>query len=383
MQQQHIMAEDTALPPLDIASPYPDNTASFDNHAEDHFADVEVVLCQAAGQPPRTLLLHRVLLSRASSTFAALFRGETIGTVRYDTATRRVEGLDADSDTTSGQCDALVRWLRFCYGAPMHVEVHTAVAALAALLWLRLRCGECRLQQVLEDFVVRAAGHSVQTGAALLLQCVACPACHTSSNSNGVDRAVARCVLTRQNLEAHRDDVVRCLVQLPPEYLDVAEYGAPHTESSEFSVRVAYLRHNSGRLAPDVQRRVLARPAWRELSAKELGQLRGLVDPGELFAVQQVLLRELEKKRARELLRARLAEREREDQVMRLASAKQSGSTTRQHCEPSSFVCFSVAVLLTSVSVHPSPIQAKQSSQTGSQDWPRTADHLRRLLPET
>ena len=94
-------------------------------------------------------------------------------------------------------------------------------------------------------------------------------------------------------------------------------------------------------------------------------------------------LRELEKKRARELLRARLAEREREDQVMRLASAKQSGSTTRQHCEPSSFVCFSVAVLLTSVSVHPSPIQAKPFYQTGSQDWQRTAGHLRRLLPET
>ena len=340
------MAEDATVPPLDIASPYPDNTVSFDNRAEDHFADVEVLLPQSAGQRPRTLLLHRALLSRASSTFAALFRGEAVGTVRYDAPTRRVEGLCE----ASVQCDVMELWLRFCYGAAMHVEADTAVAALAALLWLRLRCTVCRLQQMLEGFIVGAAGHSVQTGTALLLQCVECPACHGSSS---VGQAVARCMLTRQNLEADRDDVVRCLVQLPPEYLDVAEYGAPHTECSEFSVRVAYLRHNSAKLSPDVQRRVLSRPAWSELNAKELGQLHGLVDPGELFTMQQILLRELERKKNRELLRARLAEREKEDEVTRLALMKRQRNTTDKHCEPLLcwLFCFYVAHLRCCVDV--------------------------------
>lgn len=342
------------MPPLTIASPYPDNTAAFDNHTEDHFADVEVLLSQTDGEPPRPLLLHRALLSRASSAFTALFRGEVVGTVCYNAATRRVEGLES-----SVPGDVMVCWLRFCYGAPMHVEVRTAVAALAALLWLRLKCSECQLQQVLEDFIVRAAGHSIQTGATLLQQCVACPACISSSSSKDrVDHAVARCVLTRENLEAHRDIIVDCLVQLPAECLDMAEYGEDHTECSKFSVMVAYLKHNSSRLTPDEQRRVLARVAWSELSARELGLLRGSVDPGVLFVVQQVRLRELEKKRAREQLRAHREEREREDQVMCLVSAEQRRNTVEPQCESCTLPPLadsSVAVRLTSVAVFTSP----------------------------
>ena len=224
---------------LTIPSPYPDNTLAFDNRTEDHFADVQVLLSEATDAPP-SLLLHRTLLSRASSAFAALFHGKTVYSVHYDAATQRVVGLHTD---VNGR-DVLVRWLRFCYGSSMHVETRTAVAALAALLWLRLRCCDCNLQQRLEDFNVHSAKQSVQAGAALLVECVASPLCRGSTNdenSSSVDRALAKCVLTRANLEANRDAVVNCLVKLPPECLNVAEYGEPHTECSEVSVRADFL----------------------------------------------------------------------------------------------------------------------------------------------
>ena len=324
---KHNMAEDAPLPPLTIASPYPDHTAAFDNRTEDHFADVEVLLSQSAGEPPRPLLLHRVLLSRTSHTFAALFRGEAVGTVCYNAATRRVEGLGS-----SVPGDVMVCWLRFCYGAPMHVEVRTAVAALAALLWLRLRCSECQLQQVLEDFIVRAAGHEIQTGVALLQQCVACPACHSNSNSR-VDCAVARCVLTRHNLEAHRDIVMDCLVKLPAEYLGIAEYGAPHTECSEFSVRVAYLKHNRAALNDDEKRHVLPQSVLTQQSASVLNELCGVVDYSELVLAQETLLARMEKETEEASERADTAKKEVKELEHRVQELKTESNMITHRCK--------------------------------------------------
>ena len=347
---------------LTIPSPYPDNTLAFDNRTEDHFADVQVLLSDATDAPP-SLLLHRTLLSRASSTFAALFHDKTVDSVHYDAATQRVVGLHTD---VNGR-DVLVRWLRFCYGSSMHVETRTAVAALAALLWLRLRCCECNLQQRLEDFIVHSAKQSVQAGAALLVECVASPLCRGSTNdenSSSVDRALAKCVLTRANLEANRDAVVNCLVKLPPEFLDVAEYGEPHTECSEFSVRADYLKHNKGKLSVEEQRRITSRLTWSELSASELGKLRGVLDPGVLFVMQQIRLKELEKS-ARELGRVRVVEKEVEEERKNVVAAEQEKKATEERCKLCALSCFS-SLLMTTIVPFPS---LKTSGETVLSNW--------------
>ena len=316
---------------LTIPSPYPDNTLAFDNHTEDHFADVQVLLSDATDAPP-SLLLHRALLSRASSTFAALFHGETVGSVHYDSGSQRVVGLHTD---VNGR-DVLVRWLRFCYGSSMHVETRTAVAALAALLWLRLRCCECNLQQRLEDFIVHSAKQSVQAGAALLVEFMASPLCRGSmnnENSSSVDRALAKCVLTRANLEANRDAVVNCLVKLPPEFLDVAEYGEPHTECSEFSVRADYLKHNSETLNAEDKRRVMPQSILTQQSSSVLNGLLGLVDPNELVCAQETILNMMERETEQAIERIHQAEKEKDELEKRVEQIKNESDAIRNQCK--------------------------------------------------
>ena len=210
---------------------------------EDSLPDLDFH-AEGLGAPLR---LHRAILAAASSLVQGVMRSKTAA-----------RSGDADSfvwdfDTAApADARALVAALRFCYGAALRVG--TAVpaacsAAVAALVRLQVRCARAVAALVVR-YAAATAARDVARGAEMLCACRAYPECCDAGAGCALDRALARAVLTRANLCAHYATVVdRCLMRLPPAYLALAQYGPAHTEQSEFSVRLRYLRYH--RLAPD------------------------------------------------------------------------------------------------------------------------------------
>ena len=86
-------------------------------------------------------------------------------------------------------------------------------------------------------------------------------------------------MLTRANLLHHYEAVVdRCLMALPPAYLDLVEYGDAHTDLCEFAVRMRYVRYHAATLSPAEKRSIVYQCDWRELDAAEIALLRQLED---------------------------------------------------------------------------------------------------------
>ena len=266
---------------LEIPSPFPYTVGMFDN--EDSLPDLDFHV-DGLGAPLR---LHRAILAAASSLVLGVMRSKTAA--RSGDADTFAWGFD-----TAATVDrrALVAALRFCYGAPLRVgttDPAACAAVVAAVVRLQVRCAR-DVASAVANYAATQAARDVARGAEMLCACLAYPECCSIKNSNSsssdsnpgtpgcaLDRVLARTVLTRANLCAHYATVVdHCLMRLPPAYLDLAEYGPAHSEQSEFSVRLRYVRYH--RLAPDapVGRAVVARIVGTELSGTELAHLRTL-----------------------------------------------------------------------------------------------------------
>lgn len=253
-----------------IASPFAAAAEPFDDQRAESTADVSVVVPGLA----RPLRLHSAVLRAASATLDTLLGGGVSVWADHDRAAHRVVWRPC---ALRGVAPAvLVAWLRFCYGASVRVRVAGVAAALAASLRLGVRAP--RAQRALETFAVRAAQDDPAAGALLLQACVALDECHSRCGSR-VDLALARCVLTRENLLRHYEAVVdRCLMALPPAYLDLAQYGDAHTELAEFAVRLRYVRYHAATLSPAERRTIMSQCDWSELDVAEITLLRQLQD---------------------------------------------------------------------------------------------------------
>lgn len=125
---------------------------------------------------------------------------------------------------------ALVKVLHFCYGEPLTVGVEDGecCAVIAALFQLQVKCAPSVVPHLFK-FAVTQAQCNVAVGAALLMASSGYSHC-CDSHWCTLDHALAAIVLTSENMCMHYDTVVKdCLLNLPPHYLDLAQYGAPHT----------------------------------------------------------------------------------------------------------------------------------------------------------
>ena len=67
-----------------------------------------------------------------------------------------------------------------------------------------------------------------------------------------------------------------CLMKLPMHFLDMAEYGEPHTPFSDFNVRAQYLKEHDGTLTKEEKEMVMKKCDWTKLMSSELMTLREL-----------------------------------------------------------------------------------------------------------
>ena len=237
-----------------VNPPYYNEIESFDN--PESYPDLEFFI---PGME-KPLLLHRIILVRASDYIDAMLRKNKTHKLCWPFDTSK--GLDRE---------ALVKALRYCYGESLSLETKNGecFAMIAMLLRLQLRGSDETLTS-LSNFVIDEALRDVKTGAELLKACTGYTEC-CGTNHFALDKKLAAIVLTKENMKHHYIEVVdHCLMLLPPEYLMLAEYGEPHTRFSEFYLRIKYVRYHSKELTIQEKQAIVANYDWSSLDSQEL-----------------------------------------------------------------------------------------------------------------
>lgn len=270
---------------LIIRSPFPINVQHFDD--ENDYPDIFLVF------PGRTspVFLHRAHL-RVSQTLDDIFNNRPSARGTYNQTTRVMDSVFVGMGEAQRQM--FLGWLGFCYGREMVIEPRFAPAALSVLVHLQLVHGEWA-QRHLERFMIDAATRDPEMGALMLVEYSTYKECHCHELCS-VGSELARCVLSRENIETHYEAVVdKCLQHLPYSYLDMAEYGEPHTEHSEFSVRVRYVHFNDS-TSPAEKSYVMKQCRPEEFGSAEMATLCSFpfMSKDDLLAIYQKVLVSME-----------------------------------------------------------------------------------------
>lgn len=253
---------------LRIKSPFPDNLDLFDCPDSGAFADAEIVI-PGREQP---LHLHRCILSRASGALNGIFRCKASAHGLFSVEAREINGF---FETFEGdEPTFFVEWLRFCYGAPLSVPSDNAPAFLVMLPRLQL-CKSDSVQRELEEYIISVAKNSFQIGITMLCQCASFEELKSGQFSE-ICKTLAQTVFTQSNFMAHSETIVKCLMELPFEYLDMIQYGNVHTDTSEFAIRKKYVLHNEENLSLETKVTIMRKCDWKKLNSAELKELSAL-----------------------------------------------------------------------------------------------------------
>ena len=195
---------------------------------------------------------------------------------------------------------------------------------IAALFRLQLTCLDDVVPQLIA-FTVEQAKKNPLLGTKLLMETQFYPEC-CSANTCEVDKALAKVVFTAENICQNYEAVVKgCLMKLPIEYLEMVEYGKPHTLYSEFALRTLYVKEHDKSLSRDEKQLLLSKCDWTKLRSGELKTLRELEIVGQdvMTEASDKVLESTEKERKEYKYRAEKAEKER-DEVKKESKTKES-----------------------------------------------------------
>ena len=249
-----------------VQSPFRNNVNLFNN--KKMFPDMELVV--PGLEDP--LLLHKGVMANTSKLMQGLLNAKQ--TAKSPEESQIEWMFDAKNDMDRS---VLVKVLRFCYDGAMTVNAEGGelCAVVATLCRLQVGCLEKVLEK-LTEYAVEQAGNDVKIGAELLKSTLHYPECRCPKTCE-LDKELAEVVLTATNICENYDVVVSdCLMKLPAQYLDHAEYGDPHTKFSEFSVRVRYIREHDSELSKSDKEEILLKCDWTKLQSAELKELRSL-----------------------------------------------------------------------------------------------------------
>ena len=257
---------------------------------EDSFPDVIFVIPGIE----KPLLFHRGILASSSVTFCSLFQDETNPFGAYDAANKCVNWMDGtNKDKTYPE--VIVKWLRFCHGEDQSFSFDECPSALAALCHLQLTCRDA-IQKMIIDHMIDTARKDAEAGSVMLKKCaLGFRECHDNATGR-VDIALAKVVLTGENITTRYDSVVNdCLMQIPALYLDIATYGYDHSEFGEFNIRMRYVKYHRSSISDEDKKVIMQRCDESKLDLAEVQELKkmGMVSETELSAA---VFRALEQK---------------------------------------------------------------------------------------
>ena len=121
-----------------------------------------------------------------------------------------------------------------------------------------------------------------------------------------VSEDVVKTVMRKENVEKNFEVVMKCLMKLPPSFLDCVEYGEEHSEKSELSVRMKYISVNGKKLNEEEKRIIMRKCDLRGLNTREMMDLvdKGMIGMMELVKhslEKQERMEEREKKMEKEI----------------------------------------------------------------------------------
>ena len=278
---------------LTLVSVFSDDVVSFDN--EDSFSDLKFVIPGLK----RPLLVHKQTLAKGSSLIQKVMKckqtadSEDKDTIEWPFDTKK----DIDK-----QC--LVKALRYLYGdkAVVGMEDGECCAMISTFIRLQITHLDDVITQLVE-FATKQAKKDVKKGAELLVKMQDYPEC-CDGTSCELEKSLVDVVLTSKNLCENYDTVVdKCLMALPPRYLDVAQFGAPHSQFSEFHVRAQYVKTHNEEMRTEDKQEVMMRCDWTKLESAELKELDelGVVDLRNMLSMYHTVLENTEKERCSEM----------------------------------------------------------------------------------
>ena len=271
---------------MEIESPFINEVESFNN--TESYPDLTFVVPGMGG----SLSLHKKILAKTSRTIKAMLK---------DHPGDKLEWIYETKNENDKQ--ALVKALRYCYGETLSVGTRNGecCALIAALSRLQVTCLEEVIPKM-KNFALELAKTDLIGGVELLKMCVHYKECCKAENCT-LSKELAKIILTKDNMLDHFREVVDdCLMTLPPEYLDEAEYGEPHTLCSEFCLRAKYVRWHSKEMSEEEKHAMVTKCDWSTLNSQELRELRmtDLVDKDELLEAHEKALECCESEREKE-----------------------------------------------------------------------------------
>jgi len=223
--------DDEAVAPLTIHSPYEKLPFSL--------PDMDIIVRGMDKQ----LHLHQKELGRASKLI------ESRQTNSYCKFSKdKIEWVDARAETDEKYRNVLVKWLLFCYGEDQTFTVDECPAALAVLFQLNFNCLD-ELKAIMETYMIDTAKKNLKHGVRMLVECASVyDECHNDELSR-IDRTLANAVLTRENMMKDPVTVIdSCLLELPVQYLDMAEYNEAPNGIDELHIRMKYVKKHQQNL---------------------------------------------------------------------------------------------------------------------------------------
>ena len=250
-----------------VSSPFNRMISVFDTG--DLYSDLTFVIPNI----DKSLQLHRMYLGRASMTIEALFKGQESPFCEYNQQTQRLEWKHKGC-TDATYRDVLVKMLRFCYGEDQVFKPNECAIAMVLILQFQLQHNggitiNEKIKSVLKEFMVNTARNDVETGAEMLYQCAVVYEECKSNEAGRLDEALAKIVLSQFNMRNHSEIVIdRCLMQLPPTYLDIAQFSSG--PENEFHVRLRFIKYHDHSLSGDEKRMILEHCDQKSLHFDEL-----------------------------------------------------------------------------------------------------------------
>jgi len=171
----------------------------------------------------------------------------------------------------------LIKWLRFCYGEDQSFAYDECCAAISVMFQLQLKCMNELFAQF-SSYLTDVSKNHNEIGVQLLFSCVEYDECRRKEPR--IDRVIAHCLFTRDNIVTKYDLIVnQCLLKLPADYLDFVEYGKPHTEYSEFSIRARYVEDQRYKpsLTLEEKRSIMEKVRGTELNSEEMRKLHSMM----------------------------------------------------------------------------------------------------------
>ena len=241
-----------------VKSPFQDNSDMFGNPA----SFPEVTLRVRGMESP--IHLHKYIIAPKCCSLT-----EMLGTS---------DSIDLPLDVSNeADRNALIKVLQFCYGKPLSLftDSEECCAVIATLIRLQVQNRQDAVKTILRS-VISSSQQDLRVAALHLKTCVKYEECCTDECMN-LDQMLSKIVLTRKNIEEHSDIVVDgCLMDLPPQFLDMCEYGEPHSETGAFCIRCRYVEKHKNDIDVGTLKTVMECVCSEDLNGAEFSQLLGL-----------------------------------------------------------------------------------------------------------